>query len=131
MTSEIVEPTYLIKLKTKNTCTVNTVKSTSCLDNRQKLTIGVGWLISKLYNKNDDLKLSIDYYFSFLCSIIPAAPAYIRSTYLPIVAASGQLKNETTFDILAMPFQKDNVIRECTFPIINSLIEVGLLSRKP
>jgi hypothetical protein len=69
---DFVDRIYSIELEIKDTTDKDT--SASYLDQHLEID-SEGWLRTKLYDKRDDFNFSI-VNFPFICSNIPAAPAY-------------------------------------------------------
>ena len=72
MFGDFVDHIYPIELEIKDT--TDTDRSASYLDLHLKID-SEGWLRTKLYDKRDDFNFP-NVNFPFICSNIPAAPAY-------------------------------------------------------
>jgi hypothetical protein len=72
MFGEFVDRIYPVELEIKDTTDMD--RSASYLDLHLEID-SEGWLRTKLYDKRDDLNFPI-VNFPFICSNIPAAPAY-------------------------------------------------------
>ena len=92
MFGDFVDRIYPIELELKDT--TDTDRSASCLDLHIEID-DEGRLRTKLYNKRDYFNFLI-VIFPFICSNIPAAPAYwvwVHEIYLTVAQLAAEISN--------------------------------------